>query len=154
MRRPPNFLKSPPYFCLQYIQTKVRWRFRKILWPSQNIWTLTTIFSLHSCESFVKYPTKRFEKNFNLLCFPLFGNEQRLDKKISSNEQYFHDFLLIIVKKIRCIFQAMTHTMTSHFLKAYPQGTFIWDFSQAKWVWIFSDGASLFLVHLIINLGT
>ena len=22
------------------IQTKVRWRFRKILWPSQNIWTL------------------------------------------------------------------------------------------------------------------
>ena len=23
-----------------YIQTKVRWRFRKILWPSQNIWTL------------------------------------------------------------------------------------------------------------------
>ena len=26
---------------LQYIQTKVRWRFRKILWPPQNIWTLT-----------------------------------------------------------------------------------------------------------------
>ena len=25
---------------LQYIQTKVRWRFRKILWPSQNIRTL------------------------------------------------------------------------------------------------------------------
>ena len=24
----------------KYIQTKVRWRFRKILWPSQNIWTL------------------------------------------------------------------------------------------------------------------
>ena len=24
---------------IQYIQTKVRWRFRKILWPSQNIWT-------------------------------------------------------------------------------------------------------------------
>ena len=31
-------MKSPPYFCLQYIQT--RWRYRKILWPSQNIWTL------------------------------------------------------------------------------------------------------------------
>ena len=26
---------------LQYIQSKVRWRFRKILWPSQNTWTLT-----------------------------------------------------------------------------------------------------------------
>ena len=24
-------------FWLQYIQSKVRWRFRKILWPSQNI---------------------------------------------------------------------------------------------------------------------
>ena len=25
---------------LQYIKTKVRWRFRQILWPSQNTWTL------------------------------------------------------------------------------------------------------------------
>ena len=33
-------LRPSSYFCLQYIQTKVRWRFRKILWPSQNIWTL------------------------------------------------------------------------------------------------------------------
>ena len=40
LRRPQNFAKSPPYFCLQYIQTKVRWRFLKILWSSQNIWTL------------------------------------------------------------------------------------------------------------------
>ena len=24
-----------------YIQSKVSWRFRKILWPSQDIWTLT-----------------------------------------------------------------------------------------------------------------
>ena len=40
LRRPQNFEKSPPYFCLQYIQTKLRWKFRKILWPSQNIWTL------------------------------------------------------------------------------------------------------------------
>ena len=37
MRRPQNFAESPPYLCLQYIQAKVRWRFRKILWPSQNI---------------------------------------------------------------------------------------------------------------------
>ena len=40
LRRPQNFAKFPPYFCLQYIQTKGRWRFRKILWPSQNVWTL------------------------------------------------------------------------------------------------------------------
>ena len=38
-----NFAKSFPNFWLQYIQSKVRGRFRKILWPSQNIWTLTLI---------------------------------------------------------------------------------------------------------------
>ena len=36
-----NFSKSSPYFWLQYIQSKVRWRFHKILWLSQNIWNLT-----------------------------------------------------------------------------------------------------------------
>ena len=33
-------MNSSPYFWLQYIQSKARGRFRKILWPSQNIWTL------------------------------------------------------------------------------------------------------------------
>ena len=40
LRRRQDFAKSPPYFCLQCIQTKVRWRICKIVWPSQNIWTL------------------------------------------------------------------------------------------------------------------
>ena len=40
LRRPQNFEKSPPYFWLALHRTKVRWRFLKILWPSQNIWTL------------------------------------------------------------------------------------------------------------------
>ena len=31
-----SFAKSSPYFWLQYIQSKVKWRFLKILWPSQN----------------------------------------------------------------------------------------------------------------------
>ena len=35
--------KCPPYFWLALHRTKVRWRFRKILWPSQNIWTLSNI---------------------------------------------------------------------------------------------------------------
>ena len=35
-----NFSKSSPNFWLQYIRSKVKGRFRKILWPSQNIWTL------------------------------------------------------------------------------------------------------------------
>ena len=35
----PN-LQSSPYFWLAVQRTKVRWRFHKILWASQNIWTL------------------------------------------------------------------------------------------------------------------
>ena len=34
-----KFSKSSPYFYALH-RTKVRGRFRKILWPSQNIWTL------------------------------------------------------------------------------------------------------------------
>jgi hypothetical protein len=33
------FAKSSPYFWLALHRTKVRWRFDKFLWPSQNIWT-------------------------------------------------------------------------------------------------------------------
>ena len=33
--------------CSTYLQSKVRGRFRKILWPSQNVWTLTRILILH-----------------------------------------------------------------------------------------------------------
>ena len=44
LRRPQNFAKSTPYFWLALHRTKVRWRFRKILWPSQNIWTLCIFF--------------------------------------------------------------------------------------------------------------
>ena len=35
------FLTGTKYICM----TKVRWRFRKIFWPSKNIWTLITITS-------------------------------------------------------------------------------------------------------------
>ena len=45
-RRPQNFAKSSPYFWLEYIQSKVRGRFRKILWRSQNIWTLKAVLVL------------------------------------------------------------------------------------------------------------
>ena len=33
------------YFWLQYIQSKVRGRFHKNLWPSQNIWTLWSVLT-------------------------------------------------------------------------------------------------------------
>ena len=37
LRRPQNVAKSSPYFWLQYIKSKIRGRFCKILLPSQNI---------------------------------------------------------------------------------------------------------------------
>ena len=40
LRRLHIFSKPSPCVWLQYIQSKVRGRFRKILWPSQNIRTL------------------------------------------------------------------------------------------------------------------
>ena len=39
-----NFAKSSPYFWLALHRTRLMWRFRKILWPSQNIWTLLKTF--------------------------------------------------------------------------------------------------------------
>ena len=43
-------MKSSPYFWLALHRTKVRWRFRKILWPSQNIWTLTKAKSFQEAK--------------------------------------------------------------------------------------------------------
>ena len=40
LRRPQNFVKSPPIICPMYCQSNNWWRYRKILLPSQNIWTL------------------------------------------------------------------------------------------------------------------
>ena len=40
LRRPQNFTKSPPIICPMYCQSNNWWRFCRILWPSQNIWTL------------------------------------------------------------------------------------------------------------------
>ena len=41
---------------LVYIQSKVKCRFRKILWPSQNIWTLTdNIFDISDQKSSTSY---------------------------------------------------------------------------------------------------
>ena len=34
------FAKSLPIICPMYCQSNNWWRFRKILWPSHNIWTL------------------------------------------------------------------------------------------------------------------
>ena len=44
--RPQNLAKFSSYFWLALNRTKVRWRFRKILWLSQNIWTFSCCESL------------------------------------------------------------------------------------------------------------
>ena len=41
MRRPQHFAKSTPIIWLAVHRTNNWWIFRKILWPSQNIWILT-----------------------------------------------------------------------------------------------------------------
>ena len=51
------FGKSSPNFWPQYIQSKVRWIFHKILWPSQNIWTLTDC-NFYNCLSQKLYVTR------------------------------------------------------------------------------------------------
>ena len=38
-----NFGKSPPNICPMYCQSNNWWRFCQILWPSQNIWTLSLL---------------------------------------------------------------------------------------------------------------
>ena len=35
-----NFAKSPHIICPMYCQSNIWWRFCRILWSSQNIWTL------------------------------------------------------------------------------------------------------------------
>ena len=68
LRRPQNFAKSSPYFCPQYIQTKVRWRFCKILWPFRNIRTLS--------------PAVRYRVRRSLTCFcSLFQIHSKIFKK-------------------------------------------------------------------------
>ena len=51
LRRPKNIAKSSPYFWLVLHRTKVKGRFHKILWPAQNIWTLTTPFFSESVKT-------------------------------------------------------------------------------------------------------
>ena len=36
---------GPTIFKIELTRTKIRCRFCKILWPSQNIWTLTSLYS-------------------------------------------------------------------------------------------------------------
>ena len=61
-----NFAKSSPYFWLALHRTKVRWRFRKILWPFQNIWTLT-VYSIY-CANFSDFHAMTCGHFWSLSC--------------------------------------------------------------------------------------
>ena len=47
-----NLEKSPANFWLELHRTKVRRRFRKNFWPSQNIWTLCMYLLLYTYRAF------------------------------------------------------------------------------------------------------
>ena len=45
-----NFMKSPSNIWLAVFRTNNWWRFRKILWPSQNIWILSNARTWYSTK--------------------------------------------------------------------------------------------------------
>ena len=62
-KKATQFAKSSPYFCLQYIQTKVKWRFRKTFWEYMNfnhMW-----YNLYFCKYF-KTVFPKFKDNWYL----------------------------------------------------------------------------------------
>ena len=77
-----NFGKSSPNFWLQFIRSKVRGRFRKIVWPSQNIWTLKVRMQLQ----------KVFWSNFGILsfCVPTFTDRQQHERQILVQNTNFY----------------------------------------------------------------
>ena len=90
-------MKSSPYFWLALHRTKVRWRFRKILWPSQNIWTLYQYLFIH-LSSFSDWP----------LVYPLKTLIfYTLNTPLSSSQLHLHIFLaqniLLLLKLHSCI---------------------------------------------------
>ena len=76
-------------------QSKVRWRYRKILWPFQNIWALRNDTSFESSESFppffhrnhgrssgLLFPTKSspfISINYSDFIYPFFACDFKLD---------------------------------------------------------------------------
>ena len=64
------FAKSSPYFWLQYIQSKVKGRIRKILWPSQNIWTLLTMMLATRPQGSIHQPNLTYQdRSITIKCY-------------------------------------------------------------------------------------
>ena len=78
-----NFLRNRHLtFDWHYLhRTKVRWRFRKILWPSQNIWTLKVYSSYLSNCQFTKMESS-WKGHFQILRFKAFYVCIHLNQKI------------------------------------------------------------------------
>ena len=74
---PQNFSKSPPYFCPMQCQSKVSWRFRKILWPSQNdeLYIYVAAFiQICNCKAVYRVVSRiPNSKSLIVLIGPLFG---------------------------------------------------------------------------------
>ena len=99
------FAKSSPNFWLQYIRSNVRGRFRKILWPSQNIWTLCN-YLLHSDRNFTFLSFRRSQQ-FHFLVFSAMRAEflsKTYDQRFFKNST--HDMICNYLKHSdrNCIF--------------------------------------------------
>ena len=84
--------KSPPLICPMYCQSNNWWRSRKILWPSQNIWTL--------------YRVSHIERRKNKWLWWVEGSIIFLNYGAERSDDYKMSFwYLQISKKQRNIFQ-------------------------------------------------
>ena len=122
---------------LTVCQSKGKWRFRKMLWPSQNIWTLLGGFMryLHSSNYFVRSYWKHLRKK-------VFKCDLRINlAKLSGVSQCqwfffphletFNNLLLGFVS--RGTFQVNFENVS---IKKFPQAAFC---GQEKWLYKVSE---------------
>ena len=130
MRRPQNFEKSSPYFWLQYIQSKVKWRFRNILWPSQNIWTL-----IKQTFAFIKF--------WIFICFfekrRLFGHRQEV---VSNGHRITSQYLVSVdnENKLLCVeFQYKSDLVWMGWVILEFHTKRLYSLPQEAWYWLSHD---------------
>ena len=70
--------------CLSYVESNLRWGFRKILWPSQNIWSLI-IITKKLVES--KNYSLGYAWHFHEFQIPIFLKSDGVVEKVTANKQ-------------------------------------------------------------------
>ena len=130
-------MKSSPYFWLQYTQSRVRWRFRKILWPSQNIWTLSSgkqmttalpwVKPLHFQNFYKKKYSLQLHDTFCTICTALhrFALLTAIDSIQNCNFRYSNKTKAIFAFKTQCWLLAMFRILVCKprvWVEWFPEG--------------------------------